>query len=56
MQNMQVHDWFATGHASSDADALNERVYAELFLTPSSDPWLGLIPEGNHLPPAEPVV
>jgi hypothetical protein len=22
----------------------NERVYAELFLTPSSDAWLGLVP------------
>ncbi len=31
MQNMQVHDSFATGHASSDADALNERIYAELY-------------------------
>ena len=25
-----------------DLDALNNRVYAELFLTPASDPWLGL--------------
>jgi hypothetical protein len=23
-------------------------VYAELFLTPSSDPWLGLVPEGAY--------
>jgi hypothetical protein len=22
---------------------LNERVYAQLFLTPGSDPWLGLL-------------
>ena len=27
-----------------DFDALNEWVYAELFLTPSKDPWLGLAP------------
>jgi len=40
----QIHDWFAAGQASGDVDALNERVYAELFLTPSSDPWLGLAP------------
>jgi hypothetical protein len=40
----QVHDWFAAGQTSGDVDALNERVYAELFLTPSSDPWLGLAP------------
>jgi hypothetical protein len=40
----QIHDWFAAGQAPGDVDALNERVYAELFLTPSSDPWLGLAP------------
>ena len=34
-----------TGDATTaDVDALNEWVYAELFLTPSSDPWLGLAP------------
>lgn len=27
---------------------LNERVYAELFLTPRSDAWLGLAPEGVY--------
>ena len=32
------------GAVSQDVDALNEWVYAELFLTPSSDPWLGLAP------------
>jgi hypothetical protein len=26
------------------ADQLNAKVYAELFLTPDSDPWLGLVP------------
>ncbi len=26
----------------NDVDKLNEKVYAELFLTPRSDPWLGL--------------
>jgi hypothetical protein len=40
----RIHDWFASGEASADVDVLNERVYAELFLTPSSDPWLGLAP------------
>jgi hypothetical protein len=28
----------------ADVGAFNEKVYAELFLTPSSDPWLGLAP------------
>lgn len=40
----QIHHWFATGEAPQDFDQLNEKVYAELFLTPSSDPWLGLAP------------
>jgi hypothetical protein len=38
----QVHGWFAAGAIGADIEQLNERVYAELFLTPSSDPWLGL--------------
>ena len=38
----QLHGWYAAGVIGSDVEQLNERVYAELFLTPSSDPWLGL--------------
>jgi hypothetical protein len=41
----RVHERFAAGDSlAADLDALNEWVYAELFLTPSSDPWLGLAP------------
>jgi hypothetical protein len=39
----QIHHWFAEGQPPRDVDKLNERVYAELFLTPSSDPWIGLV-------------
>lgn len=39
----QIHQWFVNGETPDDLENLNERVYAELFLTPSSDPWLGLI-------------
>ena len=39
----QLHDWLARTSAP-DVDGFNERVYAELFLTPRSDPWLGLVP------------
>lgn len=39
-----IHRWFADGEVR-DLASLNERIYAELFLTPSSDPWLGLNPE-----------
>lgn len=38
-----IHGWFAAEEVQ-DLASLNERVYAELFLTPSDDPWLGLNP------------
>jgi hypothetical protein len=41
----KIHERFAAGDAVvADVNQLNEWVYAELFLTPSSDPWLGLAP------------
>ncbi|MGH7214184.1 MAG: hypothetical protein ACREIT_05420 [Tepidisphaeraceae bacterium] len=40
----RIHEWFATGQAPDTLHALNGKVYAELFLTPDSDPWLGLVP------------
>jgi hypothetical protein len=41
----RVHEKFANDASPpNDVDALNEWVYAELFLTPSRDPWLGLAP------------
>jgi hypothetical protein len=42
MMRTKLHGWFATGMALTDVENLNERVYAELFMTPRSDPWLGL--------------
>ncbi|MDT4898917.1 MAG: hypothetical protein QOH25_3994 [Acidobacteriota bacterium] len=42
MMHTKLHGWFATGMALGDVERLNERVYAELFQTPRSDPWLGL--------------
>jgi hypothetical protein len=39
----RLHLWFAHGEIRQ-FDALNTRVYSELFLTPRSDPWLGLAP------------
>jgi hypothetical protein len=50
----KIHEWFAarvTDTTATDAgalDRLNEGVYADLFLTPSSDPWLGLVPEDAY--------
>jgi hypothetical protein len=44
----RIHQWFSEGKATRDVDALDERIYAELFLTPHSDPWLGLAPNGIY--------
>lgn len=44
--HLQIHRWF-TENEVDGLDALNERVYDELFLTPRSDPWLGLTTEGS---------
>ena len=42
-----IHHWFVDGEVGA-VDALNERVYAQLFRTPSSDPWLGLVPADTY--------
>jgi hypothetical protein len=44
----RIHGWFASGAVSSDVASLNEKIYAELFLTPSWDAWLGLRPAGAY--------
>jgi hypothetical protein len=38
----RLHQWLSEGMTESNLNVLNERVYSELFLTPSSDRWLGL--------------
>ena len=42
MLRRRIHQWLAN-EPMNFAD-LNRRVYADLFLTPASDPWLGLLP------------
>lgn len=44
LMHTKILEWFIAGSAPRDVDALNRKVYAELFLTPDSDPWLGLAP------------
>jgi len=39
-----IHAWLAESRNVPDLTAFNEKVYAQLFFTPSSDPWLGLAP------------
>ncbi|MEK6299802.1 MAG: hypothetical protein AABO41_03700 [Acidobacteriota bacterium] len=44
----RVHEWLASKSVRSDLASLNEKIYAELFLTPSWDAWLGLRPAGTY--------
>jgi hypothetical protein len=37
-----LHAWLGLPGEDRDLDHFNDRVYADLFLTPGSDPWLGL--------------
>lgn len=40
-----VHAWLLdAARARSGADAFAPRIYAELFRTPASNAWLGLVP------------
>jgi hypothetical protein len=44
----KLYDWLIKGAGNGGIEALNERVYAELFLTPRTDPWLGLVPADTY--------
>ncbi|BAY07641.1 hypothetical protein [Calothrix sp. NIES-2098] len=44
----QIHQWFMQGNETNDVSKLNEKVYSELFLTPNSDPWLGLMSSESY--------
>jgi len=39
----KLHGWLIADQSRFDVNALNQKVYAELFMTPGSDPWLGLL-------------
>ncbi len=44
----RIHKWLASGEMRPDVASLNEKIYTELFLTPSWDSWLGLRPVGAY--------
>lgn len=41
-----VHSWLSDG--VTDAMAVQNRLYDELFLTPRADPWLGLVDDAAY--------
>ncbi len=45
----QIHQWLLGDRfAPTDVESLNTRVYDQLFLTPKSDRWLGLMPGDGY--------
>ena len=42
MLHSTLYMWLMRDPARGDVEKLNEKVYESLFLTPNSDPWLGL--------------
>jgi hypothetical protein len=42
MLHSKLYTWLMRDPARDNVEKLNEKVYAHLFLTPNSDPWLGL--------------
>lgn len=42
MLHAKLYTWVVNDPVRDDVEKLNEQVYAKLFLTPKSDPWLGL--------------
>ncbi|HEY9614143.1 hypothetical protein [Allocoleopsis sp.] len=43
----QIYEWLLNS-PFNNVENLNELVYSQLFLTPSSDPWLGLAPNDAY--------
>jgi hypothetical protein len=43
-----IHQWLGAANKPVVLKDFNDRVYAELFLTPKSDPWLGLVPSDAY--------
>ena len=42
LMHTKLYTWIIKDPVRDDVEKLNEQVYAKLFLTPNSDPWLGL--------------
>ena len=43
LMHTKLYPWLLRDPSRTDLEKFNQKVYAELFLTPGSDPWLGLV-------------
>lgn len=49
LMHTKLYSWLWNSAERTNLDKFNEKVYAELFLTPGSDPWLGLLDKDVYL-------
>jgi len=49
MLHRTLYGWMIVDGGRSKLDDLNKKVYAELFLTPGTDPWLGLFSPETYM-------
>jgi hypothetical protein len=49
MLRTKLHAWMLWDLSGGNLDKFNEKVYAELFLTPKTDPWLGLFSPETYM-------
>ena len=45
----KLYPWLLRDPSRTDLEKFNEKVYAELFLTPRTDPWLGLFEKDIYM-------
>ncbi|MBC8031941.1 MAG: hypothetical protein H7Z16_17795 [Pyrinomonadaceae bacterium] len=45
----RIYAWLIDDRGNNDLNKLNKKVYAQLFLTPASDPWLGLFSPETYM-------
>jgi hypothetical protein len=44
-----LYSWMMSDRTRADLETFNNSVYSNLFLTPSSDQWLGLLPSDVYI-------
>ena len=49
LMRSRIYGWLVQDRGRSDLETFNNKVYSELFLTPASDPWLGLFTADTYM-------
>jgi hypothetical protein len=49
LMHTKLYAWLIENQHRGDVNELNKKVYTELFLTPASDPWLGLFSADTYM-------